>query len=701
MWDKRSDLLSHYKWFWGLSPALSQAEIWYNVREMDTRSHTILAAMAVFAATTAFALNVVFDDRTPESHRTWADESFVREQMEAIAPKICKALYDGSSQTNKHKGFTIILYPAPVSGGNPAFASGRRITWKVGASPKGDASGGMGCLCHEMTHVLDMGSDGVFTEAMADWVRNYKVWYPRCTSPSRVLDIRHKALCGSRNYGKYMSGANFVDFMTQNYGEGTILRILEGYAKGKNPWERLFGKDLDALVSEWKTMQTIYDGAVQWSYVGSENWLVRKNGSLAKVPRGWFAAKESPTRSGATPSGRSEVELVGAWGEERTFMLHGRFGAAKGRAVASIGGGGGGRGKVVILSTVSARSLALSVVARTGQSEKCVATSPVPLPEGDTPHSVVVVVRGDVAVALVDGKGAAKLDFRGKCDGCPLGRHFAVGGVAEGLLGSALKGDFGDASDSCGIVLDDVRVFNRAARSREVAEYARVFGTSFAPAAAVAASWTGGTGGDVSSPGNWYCVNSAGERITATPTKETAVTVFGRKLPSIPPGSRFECKSFTVDGWAVAEAAIDWRGVNIVDCTDGTKLMSKGGMFAVRKLRGADLQIGGHTVPGRLAVEAGARLDGKLTVKGGSLLRLPDNGENFRVRSLELAGEGQVFLKPGTTAMKPGERRTIMRAENLPGDLSRLSLFAGKGQDAAGKFEASPSGDSLTAIRLR
>ena len=124
-------------------------------------------------------------------------------------------------------------------------------------------------------------------------------------------------------------------------------------------------------------------------------------------------------------------------------------------------------------------------------------------------------------------------------------------------------------------------------------------------------------------------------------------------------------------------------------------------MFAIGKLRGSDLEIGGHTVPGKLAVETGAKITGKLTLRGGSLLRLPDNGENFRVKSLALAGEGNVFLKPGTTAMKFGEKRTVMKAESLPEDLSRLSLFVGKGQPAIGKFDASDTDKSLVVTRTR
>ena len=96
---------------------------------------------AVLFAVAAPALEVVYDSRTPENLREWGERSFVREQMEVLGAKICKALYGGTRNENLHEGFRIALYLAPTKGGNPAFASGRRITWKVGPNPGGDGSG--------------------------------------------------------------------------------------------------------------------------------------------------------------------------------------------------------------------------------------------------------------------------------------------------------------------------------------------------------------------------------------------------------------------------------------------------------------------------------------------------------------------------------------------------------------------------------
>ena len=129
---------------------------------------------------------MVYDGRTPEGHRAWADRNYIREQMEVLGEKICKALYGDDARSHLHENFRITLYLAPVKGGNPAFAAGKRITWKVGEHPGGDGSGGMGLLCHEMTHVLDMGSDSVFTEAMADWVRSAAGGTTASTWPART-----------------------------------------------------------------------------------------------------------------------------------------------------------------------------------------------------------------------------------------------------------------------------------------------------------------------------------------------------------------------------------------------------------------------------------------------------------------------------------------------------------------------------------
>ena len=657
-------------------------------------ARSILALLASsFIATGAFALNVVWDDRTPEDSRKWADKHYIREQMEVVGKKICQALYEGHGRVNLHEDFTIILYLAPVKGGNPAFASGRRITWKVGPNPSGNP--GLGLLCHEMTHVLDMGSDRVFTEAMADWTRNYKVNFRGCSNPPYVLGLRYKALRGGRHYGKYVAGAHFIDFMTQSYGEGTIYRILQGYKQhGKGHWEKTFGKNFDGLVGEWRNMQTIYDPVYQWTYNGTSSGVVRHDGKFCSP--GSVRCEDTPNGIGAWLTGATASE-VNKCGGDMTIALHGRL-PRKGKvAIASLGSAREGNGKALLLATTSARdALAAHVVASVpGKGCVIVSTTAVPVPNlAAGPHSIILATRGgNEAVVVVDGKPAAKVDMKVKCDGCTFTPAFAVGGMAGGIGVHGISEPNGEG----GVCLNDVRVFTRTFRERETKQYATTFGPDYRGAVAVAASWCGGQGdSDVGNPNGWFCVNSLGERVHVLPTKDTAVTVSGTALPSIPPGTKFVCKSFTIDGWAVADSAnVDLRGVRIVDVDDNARIITRNGHgIAVNAIRANRIRLDGN-----LAVVGGIKATGNLEMREGSSLRFPANPDMTLVKSISVRGKGPVVLKPGAPA-KRGSFQKILRIEEMPADLTRFRLNAGSDEKAA-TFSAAPGGKYLGVTPYR
>ena len=628
----------------------------------------LLGILSVTAQSSA--LEVVYDGRTPQSHREWAERGFIREHMEVLGAKICKALYGESGRSRLHENFTVILNLSPESGGNPAFAAGRRITWKVGKNPGGDGSGGMGLLCHEMTHVLDMGSDRVFTEAMADWVRNYKVHYHRCTSPSDVLAKRYKALRGGRNYGKYMAGANFVDFLTQNYGEGTIYRVLRGYREhGGGVWEKLFGMTIDDLVEEWRNMQTIFDPVFQWSYNGRASGVVRNDGRFCTLKS--ISAEDDPGKAGAWLAGATSGNVDGAGDGCISIALHGRFPRAKKVAIAALGSARAGNGKALLLATSSKTNfLAVHVMAAVpGRGCQIVATSSIEVPDlYDAPQSVILAVKdGDVAVVVLDGRPVARLDMKTKCKGCSFTPSFAVGGMRGGIPVAG----FSEPQGEGGVLLDDVRVFTRTFRSREAERYAAAFGKDFRPAVAVEAHWRGPQGSaETGNPDHWYCVNSIGERIYALPGKDTAVIVTGRSIPSVPLKAKLECKSFTVDGLAIVDAAnVDLRGVRIVDFSDNSRVITRGEYgIAVNAIRGKRLRL-----DGRLVVTGALKLSGNLEMNGGSFLRLPENPKMAQVRSISLRGEGPVALRPGRV-LPNGGFQDVVRVEEMPKDVSRFRL---------------------------
>lgn len=648
-------------------------------------------------ATGASALTVVWDERTPETHRQWADRCYIREQMEVVAKKICKALYGNHDRANLHENLTMILYLAPVKGGNPAFASGRRITWKVGTAPNDGASPGMGLLCHEMTHILDMGSDGIFTEAMADWTRNYMVNYNGCSNPPYVLDLRYKALRGGRHYGKYVAGAHFIDFMTQNYGEGTIYTILKGYKEhGKNLWQKLFDKDFNGLIEEWRQMETIYDPVYQWTYNGAVYGIVRQDKKFCDL--GSLIAEDMPDKSGVSLRGTTEGKVKGIKDGNMTLALHGWFPKGNNIAIASLGAPKEDAGKAVLLATTWKKDvLAAHVIASPpgrGKGSVTVSTTAIPVPDSASkPHSVILTTSGgDMASVVVDGGPAVAIDMKSRCADCTFTPAFAVGGVAGGISVHGIA----ESSGAAGVRLDDVRVFTRTFRSRETKNYATTFNANYRGAVAVTASWRGAPGSaDIGETENWFCVNSLGERIVALPTKETDVTVTGRALPSIPLGAKFACKSFTIEGWALAqETNIDLRGVGLVNIEDNARIITRGQGIAVSALSANRIRLDGS-----LAVVNGMKVTGNMEMKEGSFLRLPADPEKAFVKSISVTGEGTVVLKPGRTLQRDRYQK-LLCMEETPGDLTRFRLSAAH-DDKAATFQRGIGGKFLAVTPRR
>ena len=668
-----------------------------------------LAAVNALFAASAPALEVVFDDRSPQDLRDWVDASYLRQQMEVTAPKICKLLYGGTANENYSEKLKIQLYLSPQRGGNPAFASGRRITWKaVGYKNKGSAVNGVGVLGHEMTHVLDLNAkamsvkkfrnfhDSPIIESTAVWVTDYNVkyGYRKYSSPSIVLDRRYEALRGKRKWGKYRDGAGFFDFLEQAYGKGTAVKVIRDVtARGKNPWPRVLGKSLDQLVEEWRNMETIYDPVFQWNYNGTANGAVRHDKKFCAL--GKISAEDAADKSGAWLSGATGARVNNLKGGNITIALHGRFPAKPGTAIASLGSAAGAEKKALLLATSSKRNVLEAHVVATVPGEDCrvVSTTPVPLPESTSagPRSVILTVKGGtMAAVVVDGRPVAKIDMSTKCEGCALEPVFAVGGMSGGLGASG----FSEARGEGGVLLDDVRVFTRTFRKKEVAMYASTFGPGYRGAVAVEATWCGPQGGkDIDNPANWMCFNAYGEKIVAVPSKETDVLLWFREIPSIPPKSKFACKSFTIDGIVVADrATIDLRGVRVVNVTDNTRVITTNGHgLVVNAIKGGRLRVDGS-----LAVVSGMNMAGRLELKSGSVLRLPADPAMAFVKSIAVKGDGQAVLKSFAPRSR-GVYQKILRVETMPEDMSRFKMDPSDGP-ADATFKASADGKYLGAI---
>ena len=669
-----------------------------------TKSIKVLfaALVALVFFTNASALNVVFDNRTPDNLKEWIDKSYVREQMEVTAPKICKLLYGGTKDENMSENFKLTLYATPKKGGAPGFASGSRVTWKVGANPKGSATGGIGLLGHEMTHTLDLNArpmsvqrfrkvhDSTFIEATAVWVTDYNVQYGyrKYSSPSIILDRRYDALRHRRSWGGYRAGAGFFDFLEHEYGKGTAIKLIRDQTKnGKKPWERILGKTIDELVAQWRNMETIYDPVFQWNYNGTAAGAVRHDKKFCALKS--IIAVKASDNSGAWLNGVTSGTISGCDDGNITLALHGKFPKAGKVAIASLGSVKEGNGKALLLATTSkANTLAAYVIASVpGSGCRIVSTTQIPVESTSKSisHSLILTVKkGEVAAVILDGKPVAKIDMKTKCEGCTFSPVFALGGITKGF---GVAG-FTESRGEGGVLVDDVRVFTRTFRSKEAASYAATFGPDYHGGVAVEATWRGDQGGsDIDDPKNWKCFNSYGEEIVAVPTKETEVKVWFKAIPSVPPKSKFACKSFTIDGLAVVDQAnVDLRGVRIVELSDNTRLLTRNGYgIAVNAVRSKRLRV-----DGKLAVVAGMKLDGNLEMKGGSTLRLPENPAMAQAKSISLSGEGPVVLKPGKISPSGGFQN-VMRIEQMPEDMTRFKLDFSHGPNKA-KFKTATGG---------
>ena len=181
--------------------------------------------------------------------------------------------------------------------------------------------------------------------------------------------------------------------------------------------------------------------------------------------------------------------------------------------------------------------------------------------------------------------------------------------------------------------------------------------------------WTAG-GTAIDDPENWACYNSAGEKIVALPSKDTEVCVSGRRLPSIPRQSKFVCKLFTIDGWAVAdEANVDLSGVKVVDLADNTRIITRNGhCIVVDALRAKRVRLDGS-----LSVMRAMRVSDDFEMKESSALRLPARAEMAYVESFSVKGDGVVALKPGLSVRR-GSLLKLVRVGKMPKDMSCFRL---------------------------
>ncbi len=121
----------------------------------------------------------------------------------------------------------------------------------------------------------------------------------------------------------------------QEYGTGTVLRLFKEYKtrtkNGPSPLKQVVGKERDALVEEWRRMETIYDPVYQWNYNGTAEGAVRNDKKYCG--RFSISAVDAKDKSGAWLNGECGKKVEKVSDGCLTIALHGRFPSKAGRQI--------------------------------------------------------------------------------------------------------------------------------------------------------------------------------------------------------------------------------------------------------------------------------------------------------------------------------------------------------------------------------
>ena len=132
-----------------------------------------------------------------------------------------------------------------------------------------------------------------------------------------------------------------------------------------------------------------------------------------------------------------------------------------------------------------------------------------------------------------------------------------------------------------------------------------------------------------------------------------------------------------------------------MDLADNTRIITTNGHFlAASKIRANRIRLNGI-----FAVTTAMKVSGKLELKGGSALRLPEDQAAALVGELAFSGDGSVSIRPGVMPQK-GKPCKVMRVGKFPEDLSRLSLH-GMDDPSAAEFKPSTDKKSLVVYRRK
>ncbi|MCQ2394376.1 MAG: glycoside hydrolase family 97 catalytic domain-containing protein [Kiritimatiellae bacterium] len=217
----------------------------------------VAAAVCVMMQTVAGATYQFNTAEAPEL-ASWVDGK-LKPLVETWYPKLCELLASRDFQAPQEVRFRFL--PNEKMRGTPAWTAGTEISLNHEWFARNLEGEALGCVVHEMVHVVQayrggrgrLRTPGWVQEGLADYVRWFLYEPEKHAARANFRDPR------TRYDNSYRVSANFIDWVERRHGDPArpIYRRLNAVARAgrytDDFWEKAAGKDLAALDAEWKS----------------------------------------------------------------------------------------------------------------------------------------------------------------------------------------------------------------------------------------------------------------------------------------------------------------------------------------------------------------------------------------------------------------------------------------------------------------
>ncbi len=202
------------------------------------------------------AFKIVLDSTASHDLLPWFKDTAIPVLMKWY-PKVTELIHIEGQTPDAPKIFQIELTEGRLLNrdGIPAFASGPKMTVSSKFMRDHMKDEAVGCLVHEMVHVVQFGSGKRAHRSAPSWLlegaTDYIRWF-LFEPESKGAVIRNPDRVHYND--SYRNTANFIDWATRKYTKDLVQKIHIALHQGYKPddWKTWTGKPVEELEAEWK-----------------------------------------------------------------------------------------------------------------------------------------------------------------------------------------------------------------------------------------------------------------------------------------------------------------------------------------------------------------------------------------------------------------------------------------------------------------